>query len=177
MNLKNYCRLHRPYNGNHTCPFRLVKTVTVRAAGETSAERAEAKWDVRKMIPCLSQDTEWCIKFHYSLQPTAPSRCPCSFSFTNVLLLPTSQLQILSFFLFCTTTLIQSWLSQQYPSIWGDPRLVLSIKFHLSQVVLDVVFPSGLGLSYWSTCKWFPFLYQILPPAHNSYLLIYVTTF
>ena len=54
MNLKNCCRLHRPYNENHSCPFRLVQTVLVRAAGETSAEGAEAKWDVRKMIPYLS---------------------------------------------------------------------------------------------------------------------------
>jgi len=32
-------------------------------------------------------------------------------------------------------------------------------KFSLSQVIPDVVFPSGLGPSHWSTCKWFPFVH------------------
>jgi hypothetical protein len=31
------------------------------------------------------------------------------------------------------------------------------LKFHLFQVISDIVFPSGLRLSYWSTCKWIPF--------------------
>ena len=32
-------------------------------------------------------------------------------------------------------------------------------KFHLSQVVPDVVFTSGLRPSHWSPCRWFPFVY------------------
>ena len=32
-------------------------------------------------------------------------------------------------------------------------------KFHLFQVLPDIVFPSGLGPSYWSSCEWFPFVY------------------
>ena len=32
-------------------------------------------------------------------------------------------------------------------------------EFHLLQVVPDIVFPSGLGSSYWSSCEWFPFVY------------------
>ena len=35
----------------------------------------------------------------------------------------------------------------------------LFYKFHLSQIIPDVVFPSGLGPSHWSTCRWFPFVY------------------
>jgi hypothetical protein len=32
--------------------------------------------------------------------------------------------------------------------------------FHLFQFIPDI-FLSGLGLSYWSSCEWFPFLYFI----------------
>ena len=33
-------------------------------------------------------------------------------------------------------------------------------KLHLLQVILDIVFPTGLRLSCWSTCEWFPFVYS-----------------
>jgi hypothetical protein len=32
-------------------------------------------------------------------------------------------------------------------------------KFHLLQVLPDIVFLSGLGSSYWSSCEWFLLLY------------------
>ena len=33
-------------------------------------------------------------------------------------------------------------------------------KFRLFQVIPDIIFPSGLlGTSYWSTCKWVPFVF------------------
>ena len=31
-------------------------------------------------------------------------------------------------------------------------------KFHLFQGIPDVIFPSGLGPSYWSSCEWLPFV-------------------
>jgi hypothetical protein len=38
-------------------------------------------------------------------------------------------------------------------------------NFHLFQVIPDIVFPSGLELSYWSSCGWFPFAYFDI--SHN----------
>jgi len=32
-------------------------------------------------------------------------------------------------------------------------------EFQLLQVLPDIVFPSGLGSPYWSSCEWFPFVY------------------
>jgi len=32
-------------------------------------------------------------------------------------------------------------------------------KLHLFHIIPDIIFPSGLGPSNWSTCNWFPFVY------------------
>ena len=49
-------------------------------------------------------------------------------------------------------------------------------KFHLLQVVPHIVFPSGLGSSYWSSywssCEWFPFVYFLYNTSfrHSVYV-------
>jgi hypothetical protein len=35
-------------------------------------------------------------------------------------------------------------------------------KFHPFHVIPNIIFPSGLGPSYWSSCEWFPFVYSII---------------
>jgi len=39
-------------------------------------------------------------------------------------------------------------------------------EFRLLQVVPDIVFPSGRGSSYWSSCEWFPFMCFLTIPFH-----------
>ena len=97
MNLKNCCRLHRPYNENHSCPFRLVQTVLVRAAGETSAEGAEAKWDVRKMIPYLSSRHRMVNKVPFFSAAHSSFALLMQFFLNYLLLLPISQHTILTY--------------------------------------------------------------------------------
>ena len=45
-------------------------------------------------------------------------------------------------------------------------------EFHLLQVVPDIVFPSGLGSSYWSSCEWFSFVYFLYNTSfrHSIYV-------
>ena len=45
-------------------------------------------------------------------------------------------------------------------------------KFHLFQVIPDIIFPSRLGPSYWSSCEWFPFVYFLYNTSfsHSIYV-------
>jgi hypothetical protein len=77
------------------------------------------------------------------------------------------------FFFFCATTLIESWLSRNNFSFEAILDLsCLFYKFRLFQVIPDIIFPSGLGPSYWSTCKWFPFVYFLYSTGfrHSIYV-------
>ena len=45
-------------------------------------------------------------------------------------------------------------------------------EFHHLQVVPDIVFPSGIGSSYWSSCESFPFVYFLYNTSfrHSIYV-------
>jgi len=67
------------------------------------------------------------------------------------------------FFCYGTTTLIEYWPSQNILPFKAVLDLFCPLnKLHLLQVILDIVFPTGLGPSCWSTCEWFPFVYSFL---------------
>jgi hypothetical protein len=69
----------------------------------------------------------------------------------------------LTSFIFCTTTLVVLAFS----AITFQFKAILDLfcpfyKFHPSHVIPDSIFPTRLGSSYWTTCKWFPFFLQHL---------------
>ena len=64
-------------------------------------------------------------------------------------------------FFYGATTLIESWPSRQYPSIKAVLYLFCPLhNLHLLQIIPDIIFPSRLGPSSWSSCEWFPFVYS-----------------
>ena len=109
---------------------------------------------VHNLQPCL-----WCFFFFFS-----------SFPFSSFLLF--LLLFLLFFFLFffsCSCSSSSSMTLQLWYSL-GRPNNILPCttilrlfypfwEFHLFQIILDIIFPSWLGSSYWSSCLWFPFVY------------------
>jgi hypothetical protein len=59
---------------------------------------------------------------------------------------------------------------------WFRTCSVLFYNFHLFQVISDIVFPSGLGSSYWSTCKLFPFVYFPYNTSFSHSIYVYKPT-
>ena len=82
----------------------------------------------------------------------------------DYLLFPFSSIGSTSSAYFFSSSALQLWWSLGFLNNIIPFKAILDLfcpfyKFHLLQVIPDVIFPSGLRPSHWSICKWFAFVH------------------